>query len=149
MIMIGVFILGFFMTTSEVPIITAQMINALQINRYIILTLILFIYVILGCLMNIIPMIILTLPIFYLTIVFIHFDLVWFGVVTVIMMEMGQITPPIGMNFFVIAGVAKTVPLGTIFKGYHAILGVEVIFLIILTAFPQIATWLPSMVWAT
>jgi len=149
MIMIGVFILGFFMTTSEVPIITAQMINALQINRYIILTLILFIYVILGCLMNIIPMIILTLPIFYPTIVFLNFDLVWFGVVMVIMMEMGQITPPIGMNVFVIAGVAKTVPLGTIFKGIMPFWGVEVIFLIILTAFPQIATWLPSMMWAT
>jgi len=149
MIMIGVYILGFFMTTSEVPLVTAQMINDLEINRYIILTLILFIYVILGMLMNIIPMILITLPIFYPTIVFMHFDLIWFGVIMVIMMEMGQITPPIGMNVFVIAGVAKTVPLGTIFKGIMPFWIVEVVFIIILTAFPQIATWLPSMMWAT
>ena len=146
-IMIGVFILGFFITTSEVPIETAEMINALEINRYIILTLILLIYVILGCLMNIIPMIILTLPIFYPTIVFMEFDLIWFGVIMVVMMEMGQITPPIGMNVFIIAGVAKTVPLGTIFKGIMPFLAVEVIFLVLLTIFPQIALWLPGMMW--
>ena len=149
MIMIGVYILGFFMTTSEVPFITAEAINALEINRYIILTLILLIYVLLGMLMNIIPMIILTLPIFYPTIVFMEFDLIWFGVIMVIMMEMGQITPPIGMNCFVIAGVAKTVPLGTIFKGIMPFWAVEVVFIIILTMFPPIATWLPSLMWTT
>ena len=149
MIMIGVFILGFFMTTSEVPLITAQMINALEVNRYIILTLILLIYLVLGMLMNIIPMIILTLPIFYPTIVFLDFDLIWFGVVMVVMMEMGQITPPIGMNVFIIAGVAKTVPLGTIFRGIMPFWGVQVVFLIVLTIFPQIATWLPDLMWAT
>ena len=146
-IMIGVFILGKFITTSEVPIDTAEFINALEVNRYIILTLILFIYVILGCLMNIIPMIILTLPIFYPTIVFLDFDLIWFGVMMVVMMEMGQITPPIGMNVFVIAGVAKNVSLGTIFRGIVPFLVVEVFFLVILTIFPQIALWLPSMMW--
>ena len=144
-IMIGVFILGIFMTTSEVPLDTAEFINTLEVNKYIILTLILIIYVILGMLMNIIPMIILTLPIFYPTIVFLGFDMIWFGVIMVIMMEMGQITPPIGMNVFVIAGVAKDIPLGTIFKGIMPFWAVEVIFIIILTAFPQIALWLPSL----
>jgi len=148
-IMIGVFILGYFMCTSELPLETAKMINALEINRYIILTLILLIYVILGMLMNIIPMIILTLPIFYPTIVFMEFDLIWFGVVMVVMMEMGQITPPIGMNVFIIAGVAKTVPLGTIFRGIMPFWAVEVIFLVLLTVFPQIALWLPGLMWTT
>lgn len=147
-IMIGVFILGFFITTSEVPIETAEMINDLEVNRYIILTLILLVYVMLGCLMNIIPMIILTLPIFYPTIVFLGFDLIWFGVIMVVMMEMGQITPPIGMNVFIIAGVARTVPLGTIFKGIMPFVMVEVLFIVMLTMFPQIALWLPNMMWA-
>jgi len=94
-------------------------------------------------------MIILTLPIFYPTIVFMDFDLIWFGVIMVVMMEMGQITPPIGMNVFIIAGVAKTVPLGTIFRGIMPFWGVEVVFIILLTVFPQIALWLPNTMWAS
>jgi len=106
---------------------------------------ILFLYVILGMLMNIIPMIMITLPIFYPTILALGFDPIWFGVIMVIMMEMGQITPPVGVNVYVIAGVAKDVPMGTIFKGILPFWGVEIICILVLTAFPQIATWLPSM----
>jgi len=146
-IFVGVFIMGVFMTSSDVPLQTAEFISDLQLNRYIILALILLVYVILGMLMNIVPMIMLTLPIFYPMIVFMGFDLIWFGVVMVIMMEMGQITPPIGINVFVIAGVAKTVPMGAIFKGIMPFWAIEIVFLVILTAFPQIALWLPSMMW--
>ena len=142
--LIGVMILGYFMGTSKLPIETADFISALPVNRYVILTLVLLVYVVLGMLMNIIPMILLTLPIFWPTIVVLGFDGVWFGVIMVIMMEMGQITPPIGMNVFVIAGVAKDIPVGTIFKGIVPFVFVEVIFLVILTIFPQIATWLPT-----
>ena len=144
-ILMGVWILGYYMAASEVPLRMAEFTLQLEANRYIILAIILSIYVILGCLMNIIPMIILTLPIFWPTIVVTGFDPIWFGVVMVIIMEMGQITPPIGMNVFIIAGVAKTVPLGTIFKGIFPFLACEVVFVLILILFPQIALWLPSM----
>lgn len=144
-IFIGVWILGYFMSASKMPLVMAASIASLEVNRYLIFVAILFIYVILGCLMNIIPMIILTLPIFWPTIVSLQFDLIWFGVVMVIIMEMGQITPPIGMNVFVIAGVARDIPLSTVFKGIFPFLIVEVVFIVILTLFPQIATWLPSL----
>jgi len=144
-IVIGVFILGYLVSMSEVPMATANYISALQVNRYIILTLILLIYVILGCLMNIAPMILLTLPIFYPIIAILDFDLIWFGVIMVIIIEMGQITPPIGINVFIIAGVAKTVPLETVFKGIFPFVIVQACLIVILTIFPQLATWLPSL----
>lgn len=144
-ILMGVWILGYYMAASMVPLRIADFTLQLEVSRYVILVIFLSIYLILGCLMNIIPMIILTLPLFWPTIVATGFDPIWFGVIMVVMMEMGQITPPIGMNVFIIAGVAKTVPLGTIFKGIFPFLGCEVVFVIVLTLFPQIALWLPSM----
>ncbi len=145
LIIVGVFILGRFVAMSQIPMTISDVIVGLEVSRYIILLLILFLYVILGMLMNIIPMIMITLPIFYPTILGLGFDPIWFGVIMVIMMEMGQITPPVGVNVFVIAGVAKDVPMGTIFKGILPFWGVEVICIIILTIFPQIALWLPGM----
>ena len=145
LIIVGVFILGRFVAMSQIPMTLSDLIVGLEVSRYVILTMILLMYVILGMLMNIIPMIMITLPIFYPTILGLGFDPIWFGVIMVIMMEMGQITPPVGVNVFVIAGVAKDVPMGTIFKGILPFWGVEVIVVMILTVFPQIALFLPSM----
>jgi len=142
--LIGVMVLGYFLGASKLPLVLAEFISALPVGPYVILTLVLLVYVVLGMLMNIIPMILLTLPVFWPTICILGFDGVWFGVVMVIMMEMGQITPPIGMNVFVIAGVAKDVPMGQIFKGIWPFVACEVIFIVILTIFPQIALWLPK-----
>ncbi len=144
-ILIGVFILGYFISMSQIPMTLSNWIVSLEVSRYVTLALILFIYIILGMLMNIIPMIMITLPIFYPTILGLGFDPIWFGVIMVIMMEMGQITPPVGVNVFVIAGVAKDVPMGTIFKGIWWFVIVELILIVILTAFPQITLWLPNM----
>jgi len=116
-ILIGVAILGYFITLTEIPMTLAGLISSLQISRYLVLTLILFLYLILGMVMNIIPMIMLTLPIIFPTVLALGFDPVWFGVIMVIIMEMGMISPPVGINVFVIAGVADNVPMGTIFKG--------------------------------
>ena len=143
-ILIGVAILGYFLAISQLPLKISAAVAGLDVHRYVILALILFFYVVVGCLMNIIPMILLTLPVFWPTIVALGFDPIWFGVIMVIMMEMGQITPPVGMNVFVIAGIAETVPLGTIFKGIIPFFLIEILIIIILVLFPQIALWLPS-----
>jgi tripartite ATP-independent transporter DctM subunit len=143
-ILIGVAILGYFLAISQLPLKIAAAVGGLDVHRYVILALILFFYVVVGCLMNIIPMILLTLPVFWPTIVALGFDPIWFGVIMVIMMEMGQITPPVGMNVFVIAGIAETVPLLTIFKGIIPFFLIEILIIIILVLFPQIALWLPG-----
>ena len=142
--MFGVFILGVFVSQTEIPLRIAEFLTGLQVNRYIVLILILLLYVVLGCLMNINAMILLTLPIFWPTIVALNFDPIWFGVVMVIMMEMGQITPPVGILVFVVYGIAKDIPMWTIFKGIAPFVLCQVIAIALLILFPQIALWLPG-----
>lgn len=143
-ILIGVTILGYFITMTEVPMKMAGFLSELNVSRYVLFALILLLYLFLGMLMNIIPMIMLTLPIIFPTILALGFDPIWFGVIMVIMMEMGQISPPVGINVFVIAGVADNVPMGKIFRGVLPFVIVEVLVIIILTVFPEIVMYLPD-----
>ena len=106
---------------------------------------ILLMYVILGCIMNIMPAMIITLPLIFPTVLALGFDPIWFGVIMVITMEMGQITPPVGINVFGIAGVAHDVPMVTIFRGIFPFLLMMLLAIGILAVFPQIATFLPSL----
>ena len=118
----------------------------MNVNRYVVFFVVLILYLALGMVMNIIPMIMLTMPIIFPTIKALGFDPIWFGVVTVIMMEMGQITPPVGMNVFVISGVAKDVPMITIFKGVTPFLLAQIALIILLILFPDIALFLANTI---
>jgi TRAP-type C4-dicarboxylate transport system permease large subunit len=89
-------------------------------------------------------MILLTIPIVFPIVQALGYDPVWFGIIIVMVVELGLITPPIGMNVFVIKGIAREVPLETIFRGVTPFIVAQVILILILIAFPQIALWLPS-----
>ncbi|MCY4307777.1 MAG: TRAP transporter large permease subunit [Rhodobacteraceae bacterium] len=145
-ILIGVGLLGYFVTLTDIPREFADLLGSLDVSRYVIFVLILLLYLVLGMVMNIIPMMMLTLPILFPTVVGLGFDPIWFGVIMVIMMEMGQITPPIGINVFVIHGVAKKydVRMATIYRGIIPFVIVEVLVIILLTIFPEITLWLPN-----
>jgi tripartite ATP-independent transporter DctM subunit len=143
-ILIGVSILGYFVVVTEIPLVLSSYISGLQVNRYVVFVIILLLYVILGMVMNIIPMIMLTMPIIFPTVMALGFDPIWFGVITVIMMEMGQITPPVGINVYVVAGVAKDVPMGTIFKGVIPFMAAMIFIIILLTVFPKLVMFLPD-----
>ena len=143
-ILIGVTILGNFVTLTQIPMELAAFLEGLNVSRYVLFVLILLLYLFLGMVMNIIPMIMLTLPILFPTIMALGFDPIWFGVIMVIMMEMGQITPPVGINVFVIHGVADGVPMSTIFRGVLPFLLVQVLVIVILCLFPDIALFLPN-----
>lgn len=145
-ILIGVGLLGYFVTLTDIPLAFAEFLKGLDVSRYVIYVLILLLYLLLGMVMNIIPMMMLTLPILFPTVVGLGFDPIWFGVIMVIMMEMGQITPPIGINVFVIHGVAKkyNVSMATIYRGIIPFVIVEVIVIFLLTLFPEIVLWLPN-----
>jgi tripartite ATP-independent transporter DctM subunit len=143
-ILVGVGVLGNFFTLTDIPSDLAGYLKNLNVSRYLLLAIILFLYVILGMLMNIIPMVMVTLPVLFPTIMALGFDPIWFGVIMVIMMEMGQITPPVGMNVFVIHGIAGGVPMGTIFKGVLPFVLVMVAVIVLLTIFPDIALLLPN-----
>ena len=99
----------------------------------------------LGCIMDTMAMTVLTLPIFLPVITNLGFDLIWFGVIFVVMSEMAMITPPIGMNIFVVSGIVKDVPMYTIYKGIGPFLVCIIVLLAILIAFPQIPMLIPNM----
>jgi tripartite ATP-independent transporter DctM subunit len=139
LLLIGAHILGYFLAGSEAPHQISEFITNLPLPRFVLLSSILFIYLLLGCIMNILPAVIVTLPIFFPTVLALGFDAIWFGVILVIIMEMGLITPPVGMNVFVIKGVANDVNIGTIYRGIFPFLLAMIACVVILTFFPEIA----------
>jgi TRAP-type C4-dicarboxylate transport system permease large subunit len=114
------------------------------LDRYEVLALIMVMYLILGCLMDAMAMIILTVPIIFPVIVQLGFDPIWFGIIIVMTVELGLIHPPVGMNVFVIKSVVPDVSFTTIFRGVIPFILTDLLRLVILIAFPIIALWLPG-----
>ncbi|KUO75039.1 MAG: C4-dicarboxylate ABC transporter permease [Desulfosporosinus sp. BRH_c37] len=142
----GAVMFGRFMAISRVPFELANWVGALPLPSYAIMGIILFIYLILGCFIDALALILLTIPIFFPVVVnTLGYDPIWFGVVVVLVVGMGVITPPVGMNVYIIKGIAPEIPLETIFKGVWPFLGTITILLILLMIFPGIATYLPEL----
>jgi C4-dicarboxylate transporter DctM subunit len=144
-IIIGAVLFGYFMAASGVSIALADFVSSLPVSPLGILIAILLLYLILGSLMDAFAMVLITMPILFPVILTLGFDPIWFGVLVVIMMEMGMITPPIGMNVFVIKGIARDVPMYTIFQGALPFVFAMGICVAIIVAFPQIALFLPNV----
>jgi len=144
-IIIGAFMFGYFLTVTELPAMLSDFIIGLPFDRFFILIIILFFYIFLGCIMDIIAGMLTTMPIIYPVVQTLGFDPIWFGVIAVIVMEMGMITPPVGLNVFAIAGTADNIPVGTIFRGILPFLIAMFVCLIILMLFPQISLFLPNL----
>jgi len=145
LILLGANVFGYFMAVTRIPAELAKFATSLPIHPVLILIFILIVYLFLGCIVDAIAMIVLTIPIFYPAVIELGFNSVWFGVIAVIVMEMALITPPVGMNVFAIAGTAGDIPMYTIFKGIFPFLIAMIILLAILIIFQQIATFLPSL----
>jgi tripartite ATP-independent transporter DctM subunit len=143
-ILIGAILFGYFLTITQTPQKLTEFLVNLGIGRYGILSLILLMYLVLGCLMDALAMIILTVPIIFPVIKQLGFDPIWFGVIIVMTVELGLIHPPVGMNIFVIKSVVDDVKISTIFYGVFPFIITDLIRLALLVAFPIIALWLPS-----
>lgn len=146
-ILVGAMILGYFFAVSRLPNEFSTLVAGFHVSRYIIWAFVIILYLILGCLMDALAMVLLTVPIFYPLMCGtggLGFDPIWFGVMIVIIVEMGLITPPVGMNVFVIKGMAPDIPAYTIFRGIVPFLYAELLEVVILTAFPIIVLWLPQ-----
>jgi len=142
-ILIGANILGYFMTVSQIPESLSQLIVNQGLNRYVVMSIICTIYIILGCLMEGMAIMVLTLPVIFPLVMQMGFDPIWFGVIVTLFIEMGLITPPVGVNVFIVSGIVKEVPMYTIFRGVMPFFIAMIICLIILIIFPQIALFLP------
>jgi tripartite ATP-independent transporter DctM subunit len=141
----GATVFSYFLALSTIPTLVSSWIAGLGVSKYVILTIIIAIYFVLGCFLDSVSMMVLTLPVIFPVIVAIGFNPIWFGVVAVLMMEAGLITPPVGLNVYTIAGIAKDVPMAEIFRGSIPFLLSIIVTAIILTIFPIIALYLPSL----
>lgn len=142
----GAVIFGRFMAISRLPFELATWVSSLALPSFAIMGMILVIYLILGCFIDALALVLLTVPIFFPVVVnTLGYDPIWFGVIVVLVVAMGVITPPVGMNVYVIKGIAPDIPLETIFKGIWPFLGAIVICIALLIIFPGIVTWLPNM----
>ena len=143
-VLIGAILFGYFLTVTQTPQKVTAVLTGLGLGRYGVLALIMLLYLVLGCLMDALAMIILTVPIIFPVIISLGFDPIWFGVLIVMTVELGLIHPPVGMNIFVIKSVVEDVRISTIFYGVLPFIITDILRLIILIAFPIIALYLPS-----
>src|SRR5579863_196992 len=143
-VLIGALLFGYFLTVTQTPQKVTEFLTGLGFGRYGVLALIMVMYIVLGCLMDSLAMIILTIPIIFPVITQLGFDPIWFGVIIVMTVELGLIHPPVGMNVFVIKSVIQDVTFSTIFAGVLPFIVTDLVRLVILIAFPILALWLPS-----
>jgi len=143
MIIVCAKVFGYFFTLTQSTQLLVAWVSALDVSHWIILALILLGYLILGCLMDQVAILILTVPIVLPVIKALGFDPVWFGVIVILMAEVGLVTPPVGLNVFVVARYAKR-PLAEIFGGVWPHVFSHLLLVVVLVAFPQIILWLPS-----
>ncbi|HBF43215.1 MAG TPA: C4-dicarboxylate ABC transporter permease [Desulfobacteraceae bacterium] len=141
----GANVFSYFLALSTIPMQVAMWTAGLQVSPYLIHTIIVIIYLFLGCFLDAISMMVLTMPVIFPVILALGFNPIWFGVIAVLMMEAGLITPPMGLNIFTVAGVAKDVPVETIFRGVAPFLLSIFAIVILITIFPKLALFLPDM----
>ena len=141
----GANVFSYFLALSTIPMKVASWAAVLEVSPYLIHTIIVIIYLFLGCFLDAISMMVLTMPVIYPVILALGFNPIWFGVIAVLMMEAGLITPPMGLNIFTVAGVAKDVPIETIFRGVAPFLLSIFAIVFLITIFPQLALFLPNM----
>ena len=143
-VLTGAILFNNFLILASVPNLVSDWIGALPLGKTAVLLVIIGMYFVLGCLLDSLAMILLTIPIVFPIVKALNYDPVWFGIIIVMVVELGLITPPIGMNVFVIKGITKDVPLETIFRGVTPFIIAQIILILILIAVPSIALWLPS-----
>ena len=143
MIVIGAFLFGYFLTITQTTQKMIEFLVGLPVGPYGVLAIILFVYFILGAIMDELAMILLTVPIVFPAMMQLGFDPIWFGVIIVMAVTLGLICPPVGMNVFVINSIARDVSLGTIYWGVSPFILCDIVRLTILCAFPALALFLP------
>ncbi len=144
LILIAAHMINPFLALSHVPTAVGEALSAMNLSVLGTLGIILVVYLVLGCFLEGFAMLVLTLPIFFPVVLELGVDPIWFGVLVVLTLEMGLISPPVGINVFIVKSVAPTVPLGDIFRGVIPFWIAMLVTLLILITFPQISLFLPN-----
>jgi tripartite ATP-independent transporter DctM subunit len=143
-LILGAFVFSSFTIMAGLPTMVVDVFTSVGISPVVVIVVILAIYTVLGMFIDAITMMLITIPVFLPVITALGYDPIWFGVIVVAMVEIALLSPPFGVNAFILAGIAPDVPLTKIFQGSLLFIGLEFIMVVIVILFPQIALWLPS-----
>lgn len=124
----------------------AAWLTSLPLPSWAILLVIIAFFILAGCFIDALALVLLTIPIFYPVILKMGYNPIWFGVIIVVVTQMGVITPPVGVNAYVVSGIDRSIPLPTVFRGALPFLVAMILTCVLLILFPCIATWLPTIV---
>lgn len=138
-------VFGRFLAVSQIPFFLANWFVSLPLPGFMIMALIIIFFLFMGCFIDSLALVLLTVPIFYPVILELGYNPIWFGVLIVVITQMGVITPPVGVNIYVVSGIERNIPLQTIFKGAMPFLYMLILFAALLMLFPDIALFLPGL----
>jgi C4-dicarboxylate transporter, DctM subunit len=151
MLIAGATIFGKFLAVTRIPFDLASWVGGFDLPPFVVMAMVIGIYFFGGCFMDALAFVTLTVPIFFPVVMSLGYDPIWFGIIIVMVTEMGVITPPVGINVYVVYGVAQNVigevPLESIFKGILPFLLAVVAGTIILMIFPRIILFLPNLMY--
>ncbi|MEZ5591873.1 MAG: TRAP transporter large permease [Gammaproteobacteria bacterium] len=144
-VLIGALIFSNFVNRAGLPDALLALVTGFDVSPLVVMCLILLVYIVLGCVFESLSMLLLTVPIFFPLVQSLGFDLIWFGIIVVVVTEISLITPPVGLNVFVLRGVLGDVSTGTIFRGVTPFWIVDILRLALLVLVPALSLWLPSL----
>jgi tripartite ATP-independent transporter DctM subunit len=145
MLITGAIIFGRFLAVTRLPFMVAEFASALPVSRYVILAVVLFIYLLGGCIMDALGFLVLTIPIFFPLGMALGFDPIWYSIILTVVTTMGGYTPPVGVNMYIVKALAPEISFGTIFKSASFFFLACITCIIILIMFPQITLLIPNM----
>ncbi len=145
-IMIGAMLFGYILTVLQIPQALMELVTKSEVNRWMVMIGINIVLLILGCILETVSIILITLPMLYPIIKALGFDPIWFNVIMLINMELALITPPVGMNLFVIKGISSDSTIQEIIAGAAPFAAIMVVEMVLISLFPSIATFLPSII---
>ena len=146
LILIGASVFSNFLAITKIPMMLAGMLQSMDASFSVVLLLMTIVYIILGMLMDELPMILLTVPIFLPIVAGYGIDFIWFGIYIILVMELGAIAPPVGMNCFIIQGISKDISLATVYKGALPFTATILAGIVLIYIFPQIVMVLPNLI---
>ena len=144
-IVAGASVFGHFLAVTEIPSLLAKWLAGLPLPSWVVILIVGLFYLVAGCFVDSLALVMLTVPIFYPVILRLGYSPVWFGVLVVVITQMGVITPPVGVNVYVVSGIDRSIPIQTIFRGALPFLLALLAAALLLIFFPAIATWLPGV----
>lgn len=146
LVLIGASLFSRFLALSRIPVYITNKIESLSVSPFVILLLIILVYIVLGMFLEGIAILVLTMPIIYPIIIDLGFDGIWFGIIMIILINIGVLTPPLGLTVFIISGVVPQVPIYNLFRAVIPVIFVMLMFIGLLIIFPEIATFLPEII---